>query len=205
MATSAEIMEILINDIPEEGLEIAATESDAWLGCILREVYGGAFEGSDHAELGVSIHRIDGNINIDGSLDFTCHPDCDRCLAHYQQSYSLHLHEVLAPLADIEDRDVHRRDQGVEVVKEDLEFDFYEGDRFDLAKVVREQTFLARPMKCLCVEDCKGLCPRCGKNLNEGPCGCVDEHNDARWAVLRGVKVSPSSKLKGQRSKGRRK
>jgi uncharacterized protein len=56
--------------------------------------------------------------------------------------------------------------------KDDFEFSFYEGDRFDLSEIVREQIALARPMKTLCKADCAGLCQRCGKDLNLGPCPC---------------------------------
>jgi uncharacterized protein len=57
----------------------------------------------------------------------------------------------------------------------------------DLAPAVREQVALAVPLFALCREDCRGLCPTCGKNLNEGDCGCVVEEVDDRWAALRRI------------------
>ena len=48
------------------------------------------------------------------------------------------------------------------------------GDIIDLTESIREDIIIALPIKPLCAEDCKGLCPRCGKNLNEGTCGCED-------------------------------
>jgi len=56
-----------------------------------------------------------------------------------------------------------------------------------LAEVVREYLLLAIPMHPLCREDCKGLCPQCGHNLNEGPCGHSGQPGDERWAVLRSL------------------
>ena len=64
---------------------------------------------------------------------------------------------------------------------------YYDGDRLDLGEVVREQVLLALPLKPLCREDCRGLCPRCGQNRNLGPCGCPppEEPGDPRLEPLR--------------------
>jgi len=55
----------------------------------------------------------------------------------------------------------------------------------DLSEDVRQTILLAVPFKILCRSDCKGLCPRCGKNLNEGSCDCTDVTIDSRWDALR--------------------
>jgi len=55
----------------------------------------------------------------------------------------------------------------------------------DLTEVVRQYLILYREQYPLCDEACAGLCPVCGKNLNEGPCGCQDAPQDPRWAALR--------------------
>ena len=49
----------------------------------------------------------------------------------------------------------------------------------------REAVILELPMRFLCSEDCKGLCPGCGSNLNNGPCDCVKTEGDQRWAPLK--------------------
>ena len=61
---------------------------------------------------------------------------------------------------------------------------------FSLAGLVWEEFVLALPYKPLCRPDCKGLCPQCGTNLNNGPCACSSEHMDPRMAALRGLKVN---------------
>ncbi len=62
------------------------------------------------------------------------------------------------------------------------------GRELDLVEPVREEVMLAAPQYAVCREGCKGLCPRCGKNLNEGPCGCTEDEADERWAPLRDLK-----------------
>jgi uncharacterized protein len=61
----------------------------------------------------------------------------------------------------------------------------------DIAPAVREELILAVPAFALCREDCRGLCPRCGKELNSGPCNCAPEAPDPRWAGLSGLKQRP--------------
>jgi uncharacterized protein len=75
-----------------------------------------------------------------------------------------------------------------EVEDEDLETSYYREDQIDLNELLREQFYLALPMKPLCQEGCKGLCPHCGTNLNAGACACTVERTDPRLAVLKTLK-----------------
>jgi uncharacterized protein len=75
-----------------------------------------------------------------------------------------------------------------EIEEEDLETSFYRDDQIDLNELLREQFYLALPMKPLCRDDCKGLCPQCGTNLNTGTCGCTPAWEDPRLAALRALK-----------------
>jgi uncharacterized protein len=56
-----------------------------------------------------------------------------------------------------------------------------------LTDLLREYLLVAQPMHPLCREDCKGLCPHCGHNLNQGPCDCNEETGDERWAALKAL------------------
>lgn len=75
---------------------------------------------------------------------------------------------------------------------EDVTEEHYAGHEIDLDPVVREQILLALPGYPLCREDCKGLCPVCGVNLNEQTCGCAASKPDARWNVLEKFKKEGS-------------
>ena len=74
-----------------------------------------------------------------------------------------------------------------EVAGEDLDVAFYEGDTIDLGQLLREQFYLALPMKPLCRDDCLGLCPVCGSNRNAGECACQARWEDPRLAPLKGL------------------
>jgi uncharacterized protein len=58
----------------------------------------------------------------------------------------------------------------------------------DVTSAVREELMLAAPRYVLCRDDCKGLCPQCGQDLNAGPCGCAPVATDARWQPLKALK-----------------
>ncbi len=79
-------------------------------------------------------------------------------------------------------------DENVELQKDDLIRSVYEGDAVDLDELVREQILLALPTRTLCREECKGLCPECGANLNAGECDCAQKEIDPRWAALADLK-----------------
>lgn len=64
------------------------------------------------------------------------------------------------------------------------------GDCMDLDETVRETVLLALPMRPLCREDCQGLCPHCGKALNDGPCGCRPDDFDPRWSKMAALRES---------------
>ena len=75
-----------------------------------------------------------------------------------------------------------------EIAEDDLTTAFYESETIDLGELMREQFYLALPMKPLCREDCHGLCPQCGTNLNRETCRCSRDWEDPRLAVLKTLK-----------------
>jgi uncharacterized protein len=75
-----------------------------------------------------------------------------------------------------------------EIEEDDLTTAFYEDESIDLGQLMREQFYLALPMKPLCLEQCRGLCPTCGANLNHGTCACNVKWDNPRLAVLKTLK-----------------
>jgi uncharacterized protein len=74
-----------------------------------------------------------------------------------------------------------------EIAEDDLTTTFYRDGVLDVTDLLREQFQLVLPMKPLCREDCKGLCPECGTNLNRGTCDCAPRWEDPRLAALKGL------------------
>jgi uncharacterized protein len=93
------------------------------------------------------------------------------------------------------DFDLLYRPLGVDAGKDEraiseaeTEIGYYSGDGIALEDVLREQILLALPAKIVCDENCRGLCPRCGKNLNSESCVCEEQPPDPRWAALADIK-----------------
>ena len=72
-----------------------------------------------------------------------------------------------------------------DVSDEDFDYLYIQNDRVDLDETILYEVQLGVPMRVFCREDCKGLCPICGKDLNEGPCNCQEDDSDPRWDALK--------------------
>jgi uncharacterized protein len=105
--------------------------------------------------------------------------ECSRCLEPFPVPIDARFDVLMLPLS----ADVHESER--EVGQEDLGVSFYKDDVLDLGEVMREQFYLALPMKPLCREDCRGLCPVCGKNRNHEVCSCQTEWIDPRMEPLK--------------------
>ena len=179
----------MIDDIPEEGLTIhASTKTDEWLRSLVKTAVGSRFTEKDKADLTVTFIKYYENVDITGELDIFSHPQCDRCLKPYSDEEDVPFHVLMAPLYASRKQKEEEEEDEKELVKEDLEFSYYEGDRVDLDELLKEQILLAEPFKHVCKADCKGLCQKCGKDLNEGPCNCKEERNDKIWEALKDFK-----------------
>ena len=119
------------------------------------------------------------DLHLEGTVDTAIRHQCARCLCEgtYPVAARFDLYYFPQPESGGPDEEIELR-------KEDLEVGFYDGLRLDVDLVVLEQIELSLPMKFLCRVDCKGLCPECGANLNDGKCDCKKEAADPRLAVL---------------------
>lgn len=84
--------------------------------------------------------------------------------------------------------DKTEEDDEIELDYDDLDVGFYVGDKFDLREVILEQMLIDIPMKPVCKEECKGLCERCGADLNYEECTCKESRIDPRFEALRVIK-----------------
>ncbi|MCA1618846.1 MAG: DUF177 domain-containing protein [Acidobacteria bacterium] len=108
---------------------------------------------------------------------------CDRCAAPERRALAVEFDTSFIPL-EVE----AVKAENVELQAEDLLLSAYEGDAVDLDELVREQILLALPSRHLCREDCRGLCQKCGADLNAGDCSCGRGEVDPRWAALADLK-----------------
>lgn len=125
------------------------------------------------------LHKDDDRFRLVGRVATAIEITCSRCAEPYTMTVAgpfelRYLPQALAG-SKTEDPD------------DDPTTAFYADDRIDLGQVVREQCYLALPMKPLCTPDCRGLCPHCGTNLNSERCACAPTWQDPRLAVLQSL------------------
>jgi uncharacterized protein len=121
-------------------------------------------------------------VRLVGRVTTTLELDCSRCLEPYTVPIDAKFDVLFLPAG------ANTGDDEQEVGEEDLGVSFYKDDTIDLGEVLREQFYLALPMKPLCREDCQGLCPVCGKNRNRESCDCQNDWVDPRLDALRQLK-----------------
>ena len=118
-----------------------------------------------------TVRNTAGVLVMKGKIETTLHGVCDRCAADFVSDISVEIDAVLVKELSNEENE----DEWVFPL---------EGDSADLEDIIRTVLVLNMDSKLLCSEDCKGMCCRCGKNLNDGPCSCQKEL-DPRFAALR--------------------
>ena len=139
----------------------------------LRELaFGGCCPATEPVRAAGEVRNTAGVYVLSGTVQTVLHGPCDRCAREVDKPVSFPLHAILAEELTGEDGD------------EDPWLFLLEGGRADLDDIVTTTFVLSMDSKFLCKEDCKGLCCRCGKDLNEGPCDCQPEA-DPRLAVLK--------------------
>ena len=104
------------------------------------------------------------------------HGECARCLAPVDGVFSLDFERTVAAEKTLTEQ---------QLIDLEDEYVVPNGGELDVDEPLREELLLGFPMKLLCSEDCPGLCPKCGKPLREGDCGCPTKEIDPRLAILK--------------------
>lgn len=120
----------------------------------------------------VVLDRFGKDYRVDVNVKTIAHYICDRCLTGFTQTVTIDQRQVYhVGECEIDDQDI------INLPANAIEI--------DLAPVIEEMIRLNHPIKMLCREDCKGICPNCGADLNNEECRCTGEPIDPRWTQLR--------------------
>jgi uncharacterized protein len=131
----------------------------------------------DHVQIQIQPDGVE--VRVHGRVGATVPQTCSRCLETFPARVDARVDVRVVPRPATAD--------SVELGADDLDVDFYQDDRLDVARLLETETTLGLPMKPLCREDCRGLCPVCGGNRNAEACACRPQATDPRWAALRGL------------------
>jgi uncharacterized protein len=159
-------------DLDVEGLldqpgSRGAIEFDA----VVPELRAGLAEVAGDVHLDLVLEALDGGVLVRGELSGESMGQCRRCLKPVAQPFSVQGSEIYRPPTDVWEEGYSLKDGTI-----------------DLEPMARDLIGLELPTSPLCRPDCKGLCSRCGADLNEGPCACGEEI-DLRWSALKNLAV----------------
>jgi len=175
-------MKLRVDDITADAREISFPEPEGEINRTFGRGPITEYRLDRPIQVDLSYYKAGTEVFLTGEVGAKTTGCCARCAEEFKAERKRAFRYVLAPKAIGYDGDAEQR-------SDDLEFSLYEGDEVDLTPLIREQVLLALTDRPLCREDCRGLCPRCGANLNEITCGCRTEAFDPRLAVLRTLKV----------------
>ncbi len=151
-----------------------------------------AFAGDDEdyrviapVSLAFTLHKDHDRFRVVGTLATTLELGCSRCLEPFTLPVDAAFDLRYLPASNGGAAAAAAGES--EVQDDDVAMTFYRDDAIDLAELLREQFYLALPMKPLCVPDCRGLCPECGVNLNVETCQCTRQWEDPRLAGLKAL------------------
>lgn len=170
-------MKISLSDIRDEGLHIHAQMSPGWLENIPELKTGEAYTKlASGIDVDLVVTKSLREVTVLGNLAFSIEAPCSRCLETVRLDIKPEIRLMLSPADKVKDVD-------------DVDHETYRGDVVDLDDYLRGLIAVSLPVKVVCGEDCKGLCPKCGANLNRETCGCEKEWQDPRFAVLKKLKI----------------
>lgn len=121
------------------------------------------------------------DIFVSGRIQLSVIRECGRCLERFETVMDIPVTYVIAR--------AHVEEKEHELSVEELEQSFLHGDEVDITQIIEEQVALALPMRPLCSETCRGLCPRCGSDLNNNQCDCNRDVVDVRFEKLKDFQV----------------
>jgi uncharacterized protein len=123
-----------------------------------------------------------GEIRVEGDLRVEVEGVCDRCLEGAKYAVANHFDLLYVPAGESEA-------SGEDEVEEaGMDVGYYEGNGLELNDILREVVLLTLPMRLICNDECRGICPVCGQNRNQRDCGCAPESTDDRWSKLKSLR-----------------
>ena len=126
-------------------------------------------------------------VTVEGHISGTVELTCDRCLENFEYSIEQDFKILLLPKSTL------NLQEEKELTSEDLEVSFYENSFISFFDILQEEILLALPYRNLCNENCRGLCPHCGTNLNKKTCECSKIKKGSPFAVLKNL-LNPKEK-----------
>jgi uncharacterized protein len=173
-------------DMPPEGIQLTGSLEAGRLPELMALTRQGECLFQAPIDVRLFITPVAGMFRVEGKLRTVLGLTCSRCLEAFDHDLTSHFHVTYtrerpgSEAAESEDWELKAEDMGLVA---------FEGETIDFRDAIQEQVILSIPMQPRCRDDCRGLCARCGANLNQAPCNCRSDDVDPRLAVLKNLKL----------------
>jgi uncharacterized protein len=174
---------IRVSDIPREGLDVFASRGKALILKVLEGMDPFPLKDCRLTDASLVLSVEGRNLFADGTFTAEGEGACDRCTETFKVAMEKDFHTILVP-----GESAPAKASNVELHEDDLEIGFYDGGGIEVNDVFWEQVALTLPVKLLCKDDCRGICPKCGGNLNLAECGCPGPKTEGPFDILRKLK-----------------
>jgi len=161
-------MKVQVSDITDEGLDLE-----------FQEIVKVSVPLLLPAKVRLRLEKVASEVFAQGEVSTRMELQCSRCLRNFPKDMDMNINVVYHPLEELTGEEKH------EVREDELDMGFYRDDELNIQDLVAEQILLNVPMKPLCSESCRGICPKCGADMNVNPCRCEQKETDPRLAVLK--------------------
>lgn len=176
-------MYIRVSEIPGGGLDVFASRGRASIPRVLEGMDPAPLRECRLVDAELLLTLEGGDVWAEGSFEAAGEGDCDRCSEPVTLRFGKAFHTILTPKS----RD--RAGAGkVELHEEDLDVGYYDGTGVETNDILWEQVALELPTKVVCSEDCRGVCPVCGKNRNREECSCTAGEAPGPFDILKNLK-----------------
>ncbi|HXX54133.1 MAG TPA: DUF177 domain-containing protein [Thermodesulfovibrionales bacterium] len=163
-------MKVQVSDITDEGLDLEFQQEVKVSVPLLLPV-----------TVKLRLEKVGTEVLAQGEVATRMELQCSRCLRNFPKDMDTKINVVYHPVEEL------RGEEKREVKEDELDMGFYEDNELDIQDLIVEQVLLSVPMKALCSESCRGICPKCGADRNVSLCACEQKETDPRLAVLKNL------------------
>lgn len=187
MSTREVILRIRIDDIPDEGLSLKFEEKSEAFPVLDEMTRVGECKFLAPLKTRLQVFPIHNMIELEGQVETIVRLSCSRCLKEYKTPLATRFALTYTQeLPEIEGAD---SEEGAELPDSLAGLSLFNGNEIDIREAIQEQVVMAFPMRPLCNEACKGLCPRCGTDLNDGDCNCQKTSINTKFTILKDLRI----------------
>ncbi|MBJ6727620.1 YceD family protein [Geomesophilobacter sediminis] len=176
-------MKIRVEDAKKKTLQLAESEPASHYPALVELEDAGEARFIAPVNVAVQAYWEYDHLRAEGKVETRVALSCSRCLADFERDLSSEFTIFYTPGGTMSG------DEEVELSEEELISVPFTGDEVDMANEIFEQVMMEIPYKPLCTDDCKGLCPNCGADLNQGECGCDRRGVNLKMSALKDLKI----------------